>query len=420
MRELWQSMVSGILLLTLLGLGAPGTNRAIAQPEAAMLAASGVYEENFSSYAAKDYTDGTAWDVWGDSLRLARTDVVFRNSADAAVDANGYMVVVWSDYRDNGNSDIYMQRLDPNGNRLWVEDRQINTDDMTANHYYPVVSVDNNGNAFVAWARYGNDQKWDIYAQRVNANGVRLWASDMRVNSIQGMSTPYSPPVMALDSSNNAFVAWKGSSIYMQRIDVNGNRIWNEDLLVGDGDYPAIGLDDSETAMIVWRAVGGWFTDINAQRVSAEGVRLWSQPLQINVTPATVQLYHGPGIAVDGNGNATVVWTDSRRGFNKFDIYAQRVDANGEHLWTEDILVDAGQSNPPGIALGMNGNAFIAWANSVQCLDANGNRLWATNLWLSEGNVFDMVREASGNILLMLDCETGICMQRINVVPCPC
>ena len=41
-----------------------------------------------------------------------------------------------------------------------------------------------------------------------------------------------------------------------------------------------------------------------------------------------------PAVAVDGSGNAVVVWQDNRNGDE--DIYAQRLDAAGNRLWTQD------------------------------------------------------------------------------------
>jgi hypothetical protein len=42
----------------------------------------------------------------------------------------------------------------------------------------------------------------------------------------------------------------------------------------------------------------------------------------------------GSQIALDGNGGATIAWTDGRSATNPNDIYAQRINASGTVLWT--------------------------------------------------------------------------------------
>ena len=93
----------------------------------------------------------------------------------------------------------------------------------------------------------------------------------------------------------------------------------------------------------------------------------------------------------DGAGGAFVVWTDARNGAG--DIYAQRVDAAGNPLWTVDgIAVCAAsqdQSAPVIIADG-TGGVIIAWHDwrnqatlnqdlYVQRLNGSGVAQWAAN-----------------------------------------
>ena len=41
-------------------------------------------------------------------------------------------------------------------------------------------------------------------------------------------------------------------------------------------------------------------------------------------------------IVSDGEGGAIIVWQDDRNG-NNYDIYAQRVDVNGNALWQTTV-----------------------------------------------------------------------------------
>ena len=171
MDKVWRWCLSVVVVLVLLGPRMP-------HPTAAASVApveSGVYEEDFSTYAAKEYTEGAVWDIWSSSLRLERSDGAAQNNAVIAMDGSGNTVVVWADSR-NGNYDIYAQRLDSSGNRLWAQDTRVNSDSGTIDQGYPAVAmdglgnavavaVDGSGNAIVVWwdDRSGD---YDIYAQR--------------------------------------------------------------------------------------------------------------------------------------------------------------------------------------------------------------------------------------------------------------
>ena len=365
--------------------------------EAAAPVESGVYTEDFTAYTAKDYTDQTVWDIWARSLRLARLDATDQYDPAIARDGNGNLFVVWQDGRA-GNRNIYAQKLDANGNPLWAADVRVNSDGGTAEKY-PAVAVDGGGNAIVVWAS-GGIEYGDIYAQRLDAGGSRLWAQDLRVNSDGG--TAYQlPPTVAVDGGGNAVVVWVGYrnynyDIYAQRVDAGGNRLWAQDVRVSaDGETagryysPAVAVDGDGRAFVVWddERNGNW--DIYAQRLDAGGNRLWAQDLRVNTDAETANQYR-PAVAVDGSGHAFVVWRDERNG--NPDIYAQRLDAGGNRLLTADVRVnmDGGTAyqSSPAMAVDGGGNAVVVWQDNrngnydiyAQRLDAGGNPLWAADV----------------------------------------
>ncbi len=225
---------------------------------------SGVYTETFATYTAKHYTDNAEWDIWTHALRLvARTSgSASRWSPAMAVEpTSGNAVVVWEDYR-NGNGDIYAQRVDARGNRLWAADVRVNSDSGTASQGSPVVAVDPaSGNALVVWAdgRNSSTYYFDIYAQRIDASGNKLWAADVRVNSYAGTASQFSPAVAVDPASGNAIVVWQAGDIYAQRLDAGGNKLWAADVRVNSDAgtasqyYPVVAVDPaSGNAIVEW------------------------------------------------------------------------------------------------------------------------------------------------------------------------
>jgi len=260
--------------------------------------------------------------------------VIYADSPAIAVDESGNAVVVWED------NDIYAQRLDVTGRRLWAADVCVNSDSGRTYRYDPAVAVDGNGNAVVVWQDDRNGDDDDIYAQRLAPAGNKLWAADVRVNSDNGTTGQFYPAA-AVDGSGNIIVVWKderngNDDIYAQRLDSAGNKLWVSDLRVNSDSsttyqsYPAVAVDGNDNAVIVWKSGG-----IYAQRLDASGNKLWVADVRANadgwvwLDPSTV--------AVDRSGNAIVVWEDHRN--SNADVYDQWLNVDGHRLLTSDVQI---------------------------------------------------------------------------------
>ncbi len=87
------------------------------------------------------------------------------------------------------------------------------------------------------------------------------------------------------------------------------------------------------------------------------------------------------------DGGAIYVWSDTKLGAR--DLYAQKVDANGNMVWGEPLLVDGkpDRQEDPVITKTTDGNYIIAWIDFYDDLDGNvyaqkvsptGQLLWQT------------------------------------------
>jgi hypothetical protein len=395
MRRTVMRLLAVATLLALLG---PATPVPTAAAPAA-LEETGVYEEDFTAYTFKDYVDNANWDVWARGLRLARPDAVLQYCPSIATDGSGNTIVVWQDYR-NGDGDIYAQRLDASGNRLWAADVRVNLGSGMASQEFPALAMDGSGNVVVAWRddRNGNG---DIYAQKLGVSGNRLWTTDVRVNSDSGTADQWFPAV-AVDDSGSAVVVWHdyrngNGDVYAQKLDGSGNRLWPSDVRVNSDSgmawqrNPAVAVDGSGNAVIVWRDEHNGNDDICAQKLDGGGNNLWAADLRVNSDSGTADQW-SPAVAVDGSGNAIVVWTDERNGDYDRDIYTQKLDESGNRLWAADVCVnsDSGTTDQtsPIVATGGGGNAVVVWEDQrndngdiyAQELDGSGSKLWAVDV----------------------------------------
>jgi hypothetical protein len=314
---------------------------------------------------------------------------------DVAVDLNGNVVVAWRDDRNGSlNDDIFAQKFDSEGNALWgLSDVRVNQN-ITDAHYNPSVAVDSDGNAIIVWYDR-RDGYYEVYAQKLNSTGVSQWGSnDLRVS--QNLSSVLRDNCdVAVDSDGNSIIIWRDarngdSDIYAQKLDPNGIAQWgSEDVKVNQNSdtkiqiYPAVILDTDGNTIVVWQDYRNNNPDIYAQKLNLTGDVLWG-PFDKKVNQyldSTKQEY--PDVDLDQNGNAVVVWMDERNGTSNYDIYAQKLDSNGDPKWgSSDIKVNqntrSAQQYYPAVGVDSNGNAVVVWRDKRN--SALGDDIYAQRL----------------------------------------
>lgn len=99
-------------------------------------------------------------------------------------DGSGGVIIAWVDYRSGISPDIYAQRIDANGYAKWAAGGVVvcNVPDIQQN---PVIASDGAGGAIIAWQDARSGSNFDIYAQRLNGNGIRLWINGPDSGGVQ-------------------------------------------------------------------------------------------------------------------------------------------------------------------------------------------------------------------------------------------
>ena len=258
--------------------------------------------------------------------------------------ADGDAVVAWQDYMD-GSGYIFAQRLQSDGQRQWVKDVRVNAPLISK----PIlclapVGVDASGNAVIAWQTYAR-WNYDIYAQKLDVAGQILWPADVRVNS-DTSSANQSDPTLAMYIDGGTIVSWTDNrsgnpELYSQRLAPNGNKVWPQDVQVKtgggqvhwSGSSTAIGSNDD--AVVVWADDRTGNSAIYAKKLDANGQLLWNEHVLVATDTTGYQYY--PSVSADGSGNAIVTWMDGRNG--SYDIFAQELNSGGSRLWSQ-VLPD--------------------------------------------------------------------------------
>ncbi|MDD4857224.1 MAG: hypothetical protein PHD74_03860 [Candidatus Krumholzibacteria bacterium] len=320
-------------------------------------------------YAQRIDADGNVlWAPDGISVCTASIEQTYPQIIASGV-PGGAIIAWWDNRTGYNNSDIYAQAVDGDGNALWTSDG-VPVCAADGNQYNTVLIPDGAHGAILSWED-NRVAEGDLYIQRIDSTGAALWDNDgvaaCTASSYQIL------PRLASDGNFGAFIAWTDNrdgnyDIYMQRFDQYGYPNWYTDGIdIASQTYHEVATDivpDGAGGVIV---VCGEDRDVEpgiyAMRVSEYGYAewLWSG-IPICTAPNGPET---PQTVPDGSGGAVIAWTDWRKG--QSDIYAQKIDATGEVLWTTDGVLICRAPNDQsdvGLAADGDGGAIIAWRDS--------------------------------------------------------
>lgn len=301
----------------------------------------------------------------------------FQQDLDIASDGEGGAVIAWHDYRaSSGGPDIYVQRISSEGEPQWQLDG-ILISRQKGYQRYPTIISDRDGGAIITWHDW-QDGHPNVYVQRVAADGEVLWQEHGVPISVMPEHQWYA--AIAQDGEGGAIITWMdgrnkaGWDIYAQRVNPEGETLWQENgipvcLAPGEQyDYSIVG-DGAGGAFMTWydQRSGEW--DIYAQKLDASGNAQWEKDgLPVCIEPSD---QYNPSIVTDGTNGVIITWWD-KRNFHG-DIYAQRIDVDGNILWTDGgtaICTAEGRQQDPNPTNSGIGSAIIAWWDMRE-VDAN-------------------------------------------------
>jgi hypothetical protein len=293
-----------------------------------------------------------------------------------------------------------------NVNAQWVTDKALNNEVIVAagTKIVPVICSDGANGTIIAWYDdTDGNTLYDIKVQKLNANGVKQWTSpgvSLQFNTVNTGEISIVP-----DGTGGAVMAFGGNGdIYVQRVDQNGNPVWNGGLPLqicnalnsqidpvvvnaGDGNFIFTWTDFRNNASV---------SDLYAQKVSLAGSIGWqANGVIVNLAAEDQDL---PQAIPDGAGGVFVCWRDFRSGSN-FDIYAQRLNSSGVRQWTGlDGLLSgrlicnaSGNQNLPLMVSDGSGGIIISWQDfrngNVNSTDIYTQRVNATGVvqWTANG-----------------------------------
>jgi PKD repeat protein len=349
----------------------------------------------------------------------------------AISDGAGGVLVAWQDSR-GANQDIFVQHANAYGNVTWTAGGVL-VCGAPGDQTDPHVTTDGHGGLIVTWVDNRTGEP-NIYAQRVDANGIPRWAAN-GVPVCADPSTQYEPAI-ASDGDDGAMIAWEdhregASAIFAQRLDTNGTRQWTEGAgfdgikvcpVPAGENSPEMVSEPDGSAVVTWldQRSGVFVYGIFAQRIRTADAdptlmeRMWNPDGIEVISQFAILGYDNAQTASDGSGGVVVAWVD-RTGATP-DVRAQHICDEGSKTWgLSGILVGGGVGDQlsPVVIAGVEGNAFFSWQDNrtgsydirAQQVDANGTAEWGVDGVVPGGAAGDqlgpqMTSDGAGGIVV--------------------
>lgn len=185
--------------------------------------------------------DANAQKLWPNDVLVAGTSYD-ENSVDLVFDSNNDIVVSW--VQEGASGDVYAQKIDLNGNNIWPSN--LSLANTSLNEHNPALAADDNGNFYLAWTEEGEDMIKNVYLAKYNTNGTMLWKKNPNISSSE--YNQYDPYV--LFGNSFVYISWTDEregnpDIYSQKLDPSGNKLWNSDFKVNDNINTSVQINSS-------------------------------------------------------------------------------------------------------------------------------------------------------------------------------
>ncbi|MFX1574171.1 MAG: hypothetical protein ACFFB0_15615 [Promethearchaeota archaeon] len=355
-----------------------------------------IFPAEFSLSKIKLHAPSTTykWLSNGNAICLANNSQIYPQICS---DGLGGAIVTWSDERSGDlKYNTFVQRIDSNGNVKWTTNGELICNSDVEPHTIQICS-DKSGGAIITWCDERNPiYVDDIFAQRIDSYGNILWTSN-GIAICTGDGEQYYSRIVS-DGAMGAIITWQDSrawnnDIYAQKINSNGVIQWIENGTVicnasESQIYPQLVSDEAGGSIITWQDHRDGNNDIYAQRIIANGEVQWDANGTVICTASNTQEF--PQLVSDGANGAIITWQDSRNG--NIDIYAQRINSNGIVQWDINgitICSESGDQNSPQLISDGEGGAIITWLDErsekgiyhiyAQRINSNGIIQWSVN-----------------------------------------
>jgi len=300
----------------------------------------------------------------------------------------GYAIAGYTESFGAGQLDVYVIKLDANGNLQWT--KTIGGPGGEIGH--SLIQTSDGGYAIAGYTYFFGAGEWDVYVVKLDANGNLQWTKTIGgPEDEEGYSLiQTSDGGYAIAGYTYSFGAGK-EDIYVVKLDANGNLQWTKTIGGPESDWSSSLIQTSDGGYAIAGytksfSVGG--ADVYVVKLDANGNLQWTKTIggpASEIGYSLIQTSDG-GYAITGTTSSDEL--AAYFGPAEADIYVVKLDANGNLQWTKTI---GGPEHDRGLSLiqTSNGGYVIAGYTKsfgageadvyVVKLDKNGNACCAVS-----------------------------------------
>jgi len=288
-----------------------------------------------------------------------------------------------------GSEDVYVVKLDAHGNLQWTKTIGGKEDDKG----FSLIQTPDGGYVIAGATRSFGAGGYDVYVVKLDANGNLQWTKtiggkkeDGGISLIQTSDGGY-----AIAGATTSFGAGY-ADVYVVKLDANGNLQWTKTIggpgnemgqsliQTSDGGYAIAGATTS---------FGAGYADVYVVKLDANGNLQWTK------TIGGKNIEEGFSLIQTSDGGYAIAGYTTSFGAGGLDVYVVKLNANGNLQWTKTIggeNDDRGfsliQTSDDGYAIAGITSSFGAgeWDVYVVKLNANGKPQWTKTIGAKNEN----------------------------------
>uniref|UniRef100_A0A832MMH2 PEGA domain-containing protein n=1 Tax=Pseudothermotoga hypogea TaxID=57487 RepID=A0A832MMH2_9THEM len=289
----------------------------------------------------------------------------------------GYIVAGYT-WSSSNREEVYILKLDANGNKVWEKTFGGSYDDRA----YCIQQTSDGGYIVAGYTKSFGAGGEDVYILKLGANGNKVWEKTF------GGSSDDLAYFIQQTSDGGYVVAgytWSSSKwedVYILKLDANGNKVWEKTFggsdndgaysvqQTNDGGYVAAGYTKSFGS--------GWY-DAYVLKLDENGNNVWEKTFGGNSWDEACSIQQ------TSDGGYIVAGYTSSFGSGSYDVYILKLDTSGNEVWSktfgessDDLAWSIQQTSDGGYIVAGYTKSFGAGGEDVYILklDAVGNKVW--------------------------------------------
>lgn len=261
--------------------------------------------ENFN-YIINETVGGDDWE-WG-------RDII-------TVPTGGYIVAGWTDSYGIGRNDLYLIRVDGQGNVLW--DKNFGGTGNNSDDHGEGVTLTPDGNILAVGGSNAFGSEYEKYIVKVDMNGNLIWEKTIGASTYESISKVFTVSDGYIIGGNSGGFA--AQDYFVMKIDLDGNLVWDSTYGTPYSDFRCMTPTDDGGFILAGTYV---------LKINVDGESQWTNDTFGRTEPQINEVIHSVietsdgGVVIAGEQIAPLPQSSY-----SYDLYVAKLNSSGTLLW---------------------------------------------------------------------------------------